>query len=397
MIDITFDDNKVCFLDIRKYKDGIKTPGLIGKLDQGIARVISHYVPHGRLGNAMLKVHIGEAPNDTYMKPELLAGAIDYLVQSGVLSVAFGDTTVAYSGPRSYKENPEDNCSTYLKLAGEHGFNTIPFIVLDRPITKKSGLEFDQVDEEYTMNDDRIRYKKVYPAGGYLKSELLINNAHLTGHLLAKNALCIKSISMGLSSYRGKIQLHQNLYPEIDAGKCTLCEECIKDCPEKALTLKDEKVQIDSSTCIGCAQCASICPESVIEMESPGITTWNKGNTSLDIRMAEYALALLSIHEGTMINVGHLYSITGMCDCMETHQKPNCDDIGIVIGANPFAVDFAGCTLEGLMKSGDKESWELAAMKEIAGKSGRYEVYDYVKDKFGIDYIPKLERIEIDL
>jgi hypothetical protein len=157
---------------------------------------------------------------------------------------------------------------------------------------------------------------------------------------------------------------------------------CIKNCPVSALSMKTEQVTVDTGICIGCGECAAICPVSAISMMSNGISNWNKGTTSLDVRMCEYTLAMLSYYKGKMLHVGHLYNITGMCDCMNTHQKPNCGDIGIVIGLNPFAVDFAGTTLEGMMKDGDSVSYSLEAMLNQAKKSKRYEMYDYVKNTF---------------
>ncbi len=395
MINVQFPDNKVYFIDIRKQKDGIQTPGITEKINEKIQEITRKLLSLNGEKNALLKVHVGEPVNDTHMKPEILKSFIDFFQEKGIEHVYYGDTTVAYSGERGFKENPENNVTKYLNLVKKNGFTDVPFIVLDRPVSAVEHFRFEKIHYENTVEDERIRYKKIYLSGGFLASDIIINNAHLTGHLIAMNALCNKSISMGLGSYAAKIQLHQNLYPEINHSDCIRCEACIENCPVSALSMKNSRVEVRQSVCMGCGECASVCPEGVIHMTSNGISDWNKGTESLDVRMAEYTIAMLSFYHGKMLHVGHLYSITGMCDCMNTHQKPNCRDIGIVIGLNPFAVDFAGAALEGMMKAGDDRSFSTDSMLEQAKKSKRFALYDYVKNTFSIDYEPEMERIEI--
>mgnify|MGYP001546099761 CR=1 FL=1 len=396
MQSIKFESNKVFFFDIRGASEGINTPGIIKKLDIEIIKLLEEILPISSEKNAILKTHIGEPLKRTHMKPELLKPFSEYLQNKGVNDVVYGDTTVAYSGERGYKENPESDASRYLVLAKQNGFQHLPFVVLDRPVTKTANLDFNEVHHELTMKNDKIRYKKIYPSGAFLKADLIINNAHLTGHLLAKNALCNKSISMGLSSYAGKIQLHQNLYPEIDNNACTLCGKCVRECPVSALEITTDLVKFNFDLCIGCGQCATGCPVSAIKMVSQGIQTWNKGVESLDIRMSEYTIAMLSIYKGKMLHVGHLYNITSGCDCMNQKETPNCKDIGIVVGYNPFAVDFTSTVLESMLKKGNAKVSDVSEMVSFANTKSRFEVYEYIKENFGINYLPELEIIKLN-
>ncbi len=395
MIDVNFKDNIVYFLDIRKTQNGIETPGIIEKLNTEIEKILAEIFPINKEKSALLKVHIGEPLKKTHMKPELLKPIAGYLKQKGVNDVVYGDTTVAYSGERGYKENPESDVTKYLNLAKENGFTDIPFVVLDRPITKTMDLNFNKVHIETNVNDHRIRYKKIYPSGGYLAAKIIINNAHLTGHPLAKNAVCNKSISMGLSSYAGKLQLHQSLYPEINYEKCILCGECVEQCPVDALAIEKEKVEFTFNLCIGCGQCASICPENAVTMVSEGIETWNKGVDSIDIRMCEYTIAMLNEFKGRMLNIGHLYTVTSGCDCINKKETPNCKDIGIVIGFNPFAVDFTATSIETMLKKDNDTVTDVNELVDFAKTRPRFEMYDYVKDNFGIEYIPELKIIQV--
>lgn len=394
MYNVKFKNNQVYFIDIRKNSEGIKTSGIIEKINSELSKILNNNFDINNPANAILKTHIGEPSNDTHIIPDILKTQIEFLKNKNVDTIAYGDTTVAYSGERGYKENPENNTDRYHALVKKNGFNDAPFVVLDRPVTSIEGFKFDKVHHKLEIDSNKIRYKKVFPSGGFLNADLILNNAHLTGHLIAKNALCNKSIAMGLGSYAAKIQLHQNLYPEIDNETCTLCKKCIESCPVSALSM-EKHVKVDKGVCIGCGQCAAVCPVNAIEMGSNGITDWNKGTDSLDVRMSEYTIALLANYNGDMINIGHLYTITGMCDCMDVHQKPNCNDIGITVGYNPFAVDFVSTTLEGLIKSGDKTTYKPGDLVEFSKKSSRYEMYEYVKNNFGVEYIPEITRIEI--
>ncbi len=56
----------------------------------------------------------------------------------------------------------------------------------------------------------------------------------------------------------------------IDSRKCTLCYNCIRICPVKAITVKHNQsfAGIDDQRCIGCGNCLDICPEEAITFRS---------------------------------------------------------------------------------------------------------------------------------
>ncbi len=52
---------------------------------------------------------------------------------------------------------------------------------------------------------------------------------------------------------------------EVDADKCTGCEECVGACPSSVLELVDEKSEAtDIDECLGCETCVETCPEGAI-------------------------------------------------------------------------------------------------------------------------------------
>jgi ferredoxin len=46
---------------------------------------------------------------------------------------------------------------------------------------------------------------------------------------------------------------------------CILCGICVKQCPEKAITM-DGYLRVDESLCTGCGICAEKCPKKVIRI-----------------------------------------------------------------------------------------------------------------------------------
>lgn len=157
---------------------------------------------------------------------------------------------------------------------------------------------------------------------------------------MAQVACAVKGLTMGGSSYRGKLIMHKSYYPHIDEDSCQRCGRCSHECPENALRWKDGHVpQLSNDRCIGCGECLTICPKSSISMRSHEIRDWLKGCESLPTRMADYLIGMLKGRWARILNIAHLYNITRKCDCVDERQEPILPDIGFLIGRNPFAVD----------------------------------------------------------
>ena len=50
--------------------------------------------------------------------------------------------------------------------------------------------------------------------------------------------------------------------------KCIACGQCVKFCPEGAITIKDNKAVVNLEYCKGCGLCAENCPIKAIEMKN---------------------------------------------------------------------------------------------------------------------------------
>jgi len=56
-------------------------------------------------------------------------------------------------------------------------------------------------------------------------------------------------------------------YPKIEHAKCIRCGLCIKACPKKVMSMKNNRINIDYSGCISCFCCQEICPASAIKVK----------------------------------------------------------------------------------------------------------------------------------
>ncbi|MGM0485344.1 MAG: DUF362 domain-containing protein [Planctomycetota bacterium] len=339
-------------------------------------------------GQTLLKVHVGEPKCVTRMRPEYVRAAVVFARERGA-SIVAGDTTVAYTGRRGHKDNPLGNARTYLELAHEQGWAVgraaeVPFVVLDRPSTGVEGV-FDFEDEEQRNEVDGIeRFRDFYLAGGFAAADFVINYAHLTMHGLAGVAGCVKSLAMGCSSLRGKLRMHQALLPHFDAELCTVCGRCVDHCPENALSLPDGAPcpEVEPELCIGCGECVAICSlgKDAVRLRDEEVCDWERGESTLPVRMADYTLGLMNGHWARTVHVLHLYSVTSLCDCINHPQKPMLKrDLGFLVGWNPFAIDaLAGRMLtEALRDDGHP-------VEEHTGLKTADQAAAHAKDAYGI-------------
>lgn len=49
-----------------------------------------------------------------------------------------------------------------------------------------------------------------------------------------------------------------------DENRCTRCQTCVHICPEKAISLSDNRISIHSGKCSKCLQCVHGCPSDAL-------------------------------------------------------------------------------------------------------------------------------------
>jgi len=72
----------------------------------------------------------------------------------------------------------------------------------------------------------------------------------------------------GGNSTRNKTGSWRAFRPVVDSEKCINCMQCVINCPDMAIKVKEGKrTKTDLDFCKGCGICAEICPVKCIKME----------------------------------------------------------------------------------------------------------------------------------
>ena len=268
-----------------------------------------------------VKVHVGEADNNTYITAPCIKGLIDELLELKTKPFVT-DTSALYVGRRH-------NAIEHSILAAEHGFCEtvlgIPFIVPD-------GL-FGTSETPVKINGELN--KEVFIASDIARSQSILSVAHFTGHCAACMGATLKTLGMGCASRKGKMRQHAALTLSI-GDDCTRCGQCYDHCPADAITLNDVKAHIDQDKCIGCAECLVACGFNAVECD------WGEEDEVLQKNIAEHALGTLKGKQNKSVFFNYLISVTKDCDCFSEPDMPRIvDDIGILASTDPVAVDKA--------------------------------------------------------
>lgn len=259
-----------------------------------------------------IKVHFGEKGNTTFIPPGCYDETIQYLKEMGV-SPSYIESNVLYRGSRTTTEK-------HIQTAKDHGFTQIPIIIADGEI----GTEYDEIE----INKDYIKTCKI--GKGYGKYNQFIVMSHFKGHVEAGFGGALKQLAMGFASRGGKLEQHSGISPVVKASKCISCGICADKCNYDAITIPDTAV-IDSDKCVGCAGCIAVCPRNAIR------NTW--GASNFLEKLAEYAYG--AAKDKDIIYIAFVHNITEDCDCTGSHMDPIADNIGVLAGKDPVALDAA--------------------------------------------------------
>ena len=279
-----------------------------------------------------IKQHLGERGGKGYLRPPIAAAFAREIAKAGGKPFVT-DSTTLYRGQRS-------NAVDYLNLCLEHGF-TIEKIGC--PVIIADGL---RGNSQVMVKIKGKHYKQVPISADAYHADGFFVLTHVTGHVAAGYAASIKNVAMGLVSRAGKMSQHHGSLPKLDESKCTACGACARWCPAEGITVK-KVAAIDAAKCIGCGECLSVCRFGAMGFD------WGEVPERLMEKMAEHCLAVHQLHRGKMFYFNFAVNITKDCDCMAKHDAPVCEDLGIIAGDDPVAVDQA--TLD-LMVENDKKN-----------------------------------------
>ncbi len=304
-----------CSMSCRKHSQtkGAKTARLLSLLN--LQNVVVKDRP------CAVKLHFGESGNDTHLNPQLVQVVVDKIRAAGALPF-MTDTTTLYSGSR---HNAVDHINTALR----HGF--APGVV-DAPVIIADGL-FGENDVPVTINAKHFR--EVHIATEIAKAPAMVVLSHFKGHEMAGFGGAIKNLAMGCAAQRGKRDQHGTTV-EVNGDKCVGCGQCVRICPEKAMSIgEDRHSHCDRSKCIGCFECMTVCEPKAIEVD------WETDIPSFMERLTEYAWGAVKGRGEHVCYINYVMNVTPDCDCAGWSDRPLIPDVGILASHDPVALDQA--------------------------------------------------------
>jgi len=272
-----------------------------------------------------VKMHFGEQGNITFLPPEYIEPVVRMIKSQGAKPFLC-DSNVLYKSER-------DNAVDHLLLANRHGFtleNTGAPIVIADGIAGNNEIE---------ITIDAPINKKVALASEFITANSIIVVSHATGHLGVGLGASIKNLGMGMASRKGKLIQHSVSKPEINQEKCTACGICKKWCPEDCIAMYPEYAEINEDKCIGCGECLAVCRFSAVNFK------WDSSSEELQKQIAEHALGIVKQKKRKIGYLLFLVNMTKDCDCIGIEQEKIIDDIGVLAGNDPVALDQAALDL----------------------------------------------------
>lgn len=287
-----------------------------------------------------IKVHFGEKGNKTFIPPKCYDEIINYLKENRV-STSYIETNVLYRGSRTTSQ-------VHIETAKSHGFTQIPIIIADGEI----GTDYNEIE----INKEHIKNCKI--GKEYGKYNQFIVMSHFKGHIEAGFGGALKQLAMGFASRGGKLEQHSGISPKVKSEKCNSCGLCVDKCDFDAIYISDT-AKIDENKCIGCAGCIAVCPQGAIR------NTW--GGSNFLEKLSEYAYG--ASKDKDIIYITFVHNITKECDCVGKPMKSIADDIGVLAGKDPVALDTA--CLDLVQKNSGKNLFEKGRISlEHAEKIG---------------------------
>ncbi len=273
---------------------------------EGVMKIFQ-YIKSNVKGKVGIKVHFGEDGNEYYVPATFVEPLCKEL--NGTLI----ETNVAYKGRRR-------NTATHIQLAKDHGFTFAPIDILDEGGTLSMPIK------------GGTHFKNALIGKNIEKYQTIIYFTHFKGHGSAGFGGCIKNVSMGMATPEGKKAMHFNNFPKPVNKNCTNCGECVKDCPENAITLKPCK--INKEKCIGCGKCITTCQYGAITKPDDA----DKTKRFLE-GLVEYAKPVIELKNSLYFNI--IINVSPSCDCSGNPKAPFIPNIGILVSTDIVAIEAA--------------------------------------------------------
>lgn len=266
-----------------------------------------------------IKLHFGEPGNLAFLRPNYARTVVDLVRQLGGKPF-LTDCNTLYVGRRK-------DALEHLESAYQNGFN--PYNVGCHLIIG-DGLKGTD-DVEIPVDGDYVRNAKIGRA--IADADIFISLTHFKAHEAGGIGGTIKNIGMGCGSRAGKMEMHSNGKPGVNADVCIGCRSCAKACAHGAPQFMNKKMHIDYDKCVGCGRCIGVCPTDAIYGEENG------SNEVLNCKMAEYAKAVLQ--DKPSFHISLVMDVSPYCDCYPVNDVPMIPDVGMFASFDPVALDCA--------------------------------------------------------
>lgn len=267
-----------------------------------------------------IKIHFGEPGNLSFLRANYAKVVVDYVKKRGGKPF-LTDCNTLYPGRRK-------NALEHLDAAFENGYS--PFST-GCQIIIADGLK--GTDEAVVPITDSEVLSETRIGRAIMDADIFISLNHFKAHECTGFGGAIKNTGMGSGSRAGKMSMHCNGKPDVDENTCVGCGVCCKNCGQDAITVQNKKAVIDKQRCVGCGRCIGACNFDAIYNPN------NNSNYDLDIRMAEYAKAVVDTRPNFHINV--VADISPYCDCHAENDAPIIPNIGMFASFDIVAVDKA--------------------------------------------------------
>lgn len=269
-----------------------------------------------------IKMHFGEPGNLSFLRPNFAKTVADQVKRQGGRPF-LTDCNTLYVGRRK-------DALEHITAAYENGFTPLS---TGCQILIGDGLKgTDEV--EVPLPPVCTHVKSALIGRAIMDADIFVSLTHFKGHELTGFGGAIKNIGMGCGSRAGKMAMHSNGKPNVDAALCRSCGACTRYCAQNAIALgPDRKAFIDHDKCAGCGRCIGACNFNAIA------NSFDADSQDLNCRMAEYAKAVLDGRPHFHISI--INQVSPYCDCHGENDAAVVPDIGMFASFDPVALDKA--------------------------------------------------------
>ena len=309
------DASKIYFTDMR-VKAG---ESLLVKMDRLIQKAGIKEIDFSQKYVA-IKIHFGEPGNLAFLRPNFAKTLADRIKKLGGMPF-LTDCNTLYPGRRC-------NALLHLGAAAENGYTVL-----------STGCENIIADGIRGTDDIEVPVKggefckTAFIGRAIMDADIVVSLNHFKGHEGTGFGGALKNIGMGSGSRAGKMNMHNEGKPKVNAKACIGCKICGRFCAHDAISYSSGKAVINHNKCVGCGHCIGGCSKHAIYQN------WDSSSTALSSKITEYCKAVLDGRPNFHINV--VNQVSPFCDCHEESDAAIVPDIGIFAGFDPVALDQA--------------------------------------------------------